>query len=355
MADGDYERGRSREIGSIAAELKRLAAARASEDCSGRDTRCPPAGLFAGRDARCPRAGAVVRPHVFVLNGWAASPHAWDLCRFMRPTGTTVIAPSGINGTGPTGLLPVDNRASLPRVFSYVEQLEGEPEKAMEGVERCVLVGWSMGGSSALRLAARWPEKIAGLVLIAATPRMMEEKETGWKGMSPRRLEALRYGLVMTRGEGFFGVPEGKPNPYLADEPANLERGLKYLLETDLRADLERVFQGGCFEQQSGQQAYNNKMCERGPQTGNKTCENQPQTGNKTCARRLPPPVYIFQSEHDGIVRAANAVYLQKVFPQASVTMVPGTEHALPIFIPELIDEAVDTCIRLATAGQDPA
>ena len=28
MADGDYERGRAREIGAIAAELKRLAAAR---------------------------------------------------------------------------------------------------------------------------------------------------------------------------------------------------------------------------------------------------------------------------------------------------------------------------------------
>ena len=308
MADGDYERGRGREIAAVAAELKRLAAARSASAPYQREDRV---------SSRLP---------VFVLNGWAASPHAWDLCRFTRT-----------------------------RLFSYVEQLDGEPEKAIESVERCVLVGWSMGGSSALRLAARWPEKIAGLVLIAATPRMMEEKETGWKGMSPRRLEALRYGLVMTRGEGFFGVPEGKPNPYLTDEPANLERGLKYLLETDVRVDLERVFGGGCFEQQSGQQAYNNKMCERGPQTGNKTCENQPLTGNKSCARRLPPPVYIFQSEHDGIVRAANAVYLQKVFPQASVTMVPGTEHALPIFIPELIDEAVDTCIRLATAGQDPA
>ena len=28
MADGDYERGRGRELGAIAAELKRLAAAR---------------------------------------------------------------------------------------------------------------------------------------------------------------------------------------------------------------------------------------------------------------------------------------------------------------------------------------
>ena len=247
MADGDYERGRGREIGAIAAELRRLSASR--------------------------------HLPVFVLNGWAASPHAWDLCRFRRT-----------------------------RLFSYVDQLDGLPEKALADVERCVLVGWSMGGSSALRLAARWPKKVAGLVLVAATPRMMEEKETGWRGMSPRRLEALRYGLLMTRGEGFFGVPEGKPNPYLADEPANLERGLAYLLETDVRGALEQAVFGA-------------------------------------------PPVHVFQSEHDGIVRPENAAWLKTVFPQASVTMVPGTEHALPIFIPEKIDDAVDACLAVAQKG----
>ena len=247
MADGDYERGRGREIGAIAAELRRLSASR--------------------------------RLPVFVLNGWAASPHAWDLCRFRRT-----------------------------RLFSYVDQLDGLPEKALAEVERCILVGWSMGGSSALRLAARWPKKVAGLVLVAATPRMMEEKETGWRGMSPRRLEALRYGLLMTRGEGFFGVPEGKPNPYLADEPANLERGLAYLLETDVRGALEQAVFGA-------------------------------------------PPVHVFQSEHDGIVRPENAAWLKTAFPQASVTMVPGTEHALPIFIPEKIDDAVDACLAVAQKG----
>ena len=85
MADGDYERGRGREIGAIAAELKRL-----------RNR----------RDARCPSAAA--RSPVFVLNGWAASPHAWDLCRFTRT-----------------------------RLFSYVEQLDGAPEKAIENVDFC--------------------------------------------------------------------------------------------------------------------------------------------------------------------------------------------------------------------------
>ena len=214
-----------------------------------------------------------------VLNGWAASPHAWDLCEFMRQS-----APDG----------------RLPSLFSYTDQLDGLPERAFGQGGRFLVVGWSMGGSSALRLACRHPEQIAGLVLVAATPRMMAEKEGGWKGMSPMRLEALRRGLELTHGQGFFGVPEGKPNPYMVDDPENLERGLRYLLETDLRADLERTFATGCTF-----------------------------------------PVHIFQSASDGIVRSENAAYLKRIFPQAAVTMVPGGEHALPIWVAEKISAAL--------------
>ena len=52
-------------------------------------------------------------------------------------------------------------------------------------------------------------------------------------------------------------------------------------------------------------------------------------------------PVHIFQCERDGIVRPTNAV-----FPQAKVTMVPGNEHALPVTVPELIDEAVEEVLN---------
>ena len=277
MADGDYERGRGREIAAIAARLKRLAAARG------------------GRVAvPTPVAGAP-RPGVLVLNGWASSPHAWALCGFMPRPGV--------------------------RLFSYVDQLAGQPERFIsQAIEqsnnrtmpRFILVGWSMGGSGALRLACRFPDLVAGLVLVAATPRMMEDRDAGWRGMSPRRLDALRKGLEITHGEGFFGVPAGKPNPYMVDEPGNLEGGLKYLLETDVRVDLERTF---------------------GSRSGRVF------------------PVYVFQSERDGIVRAENAAYLKTVFPQARVTMVPGTEHALPIMIPEEIDHAVDAGLSVAAQG----
>lgn len=210
---------------------------------------------------------------VFVLNGWAASEEAWSLCRFRRE-----------------------------RVFSYVEQLDGEPENVIAAEDDVVLVGWSMGGSSAMRLALRWPEKIRGLVLVAATPRMMEDKPAGWRGMSERRLAALKKGLLMTGGGGFFGPPAGLPNPYIVDDEANLDRGLGYLVATDLRSSLLE-------------------------------CEALRTKGER---------VRLFQSEHDGIVRPENATFLEEVFRGAKVRMIPGAEHALPIFIPEMIDSAVE-------------
>lgn len=207
----------------------------------------------------------------FVLNGWAASERAWDLCRFRRD-----------------------------RVFGYVEEMDGKAHAAMRAADSAIVVGWSMGGSFALRLAMEFPEKLRGLVLVAATPRMMEAPN--WRGMSPRRLAALEAGLKMTHGEWFFGVQEGRPNPYMMDSDANLSRGLDYLKATDLRVGLIDLMASG----------------------------------------RLRCPVAIFQSERDGIVRAENAAFLASVFPGASVTMVPGSEHALPVEIPELIDAAVE-------------
>jgi len=109
-----------------------------------------------------------------------------------------------------------------------------------------------------------------------------------------RRREALKLGTQM--------VFRNDPSPLY--EGRNLDRGLDYLQNTDLRADL------------------------------------------LSFSRLLPLsdsplPVRILQSERDGIVRPNNAAFLKDVFPQANVTMVPGNEHVLPIAVPELIDEAV--------------
>ena len=202
---------------------------------------------------------------VLVFNGWAAGPETWALCMFPHDW-----------------------------VFDYVEQLDGLPEKVMEESDEVVLVGFSMGGSTALRMWLKYPEKVKGLVLVSATPRMMEDAE--WKGMSERRLAALRLGTQM--------MFRDDPSPMY--DKGNMERGLDYLHTTDLRSALEDW--------------------RRGREAGG-----------------VKPdfPVRIFQSERDGIVRPSNAEFLKTVFPQAEVTIVPGAEHVLPVSIPERIDVAV--------------
>ena len=217
---------------------------------------------------------------VLVFNGWAAGPETWELCTFPHDW-----------------------------VFDYVEQLDGLPEKVMEESDEVVLVGFSMGGSTALRMWLKYPEKVKGLVLVSATPRMMEEKKVKvrgegedvvWKGMSERRLAALRLGTQM--------MFRDDPSP-MYDEK-NMERGLDYLKATDLRLQLLSISESG------------------------------------ESVKRRNFPVFVFQSERDGIVRPNNAEFLKRVFPQAKVTMVPGNEHVLPIKVPELIDKAVFDIIR---------
>jgi len=201
----------------------------------------------------------------FVFNGWAIRPEVWKGCAF-----------------------PHD------RLFDYIEQLDGLPERAMAGTDAAVLVGFSMGGSTALRMLLRFPEKVKGLVLVSTTPRMMESlsEPEPWRGMSERRSEALRYGTLLQS--------RGSDDPLFAE--SNLDRGLDYLRKTDLRADLIAL------------------------------------AGQRDLAAL---PVAIFQAEKDGIVRPQNAQFLKRVFPQAQVTLVPGSEHVLPLTVPDLIDRAV--------------
>lgn len=213
-----------------------------------------------------------------VFNGWAAGHEAWDLCTFEHDW-----------------------------LFNYVEQLDGLPEQVIADSDEVLLVGFSMGGSSALRMYLKFPEKAKGLVLVSTTPCMMEERKVEkagvgvgvgvgggggveWKGMSERRLAALKLATELAF--------RGDPSPMYTSE--NMNRGLEYLRTTDLRSELlEASARGGSM------------------------------------------PVVILQSERDGIVRPGNAEFLKRVFPQAEVMYVPGAEHVLPVSVPELVDAAV--------------
>jgi pimeloyl-ACP methyl ester carboxylesterase len=65
--------------------------------------------------------------------------------------------------------LPGFGRSDAPRARYTFGFLAGAVRSFLDatGVERCVLVGNSLGGMAAMWLAAAWPERVAGLVLMA--------------------------------------------------------------------------------------------------------------------------------------------------------------------------------------------
>lgn len=214
---------------------------------------------------------------VLVFNGWAAGPEAWLLTTFPRDW-----------------------------TFSYIEELDGLPDRVMNEFDEVVLVGFSMGGSMALGTFLKYPQKVKGLVLVSATPCMIEKKEDGWIGMSERRFRAFSLGTEL-----LFGSDS---SPWY--DPKQMERGLDYLMKTDLRFDLE------------------NLVRERADLIAS-------------------IPVRIFHSISDGIVRPSNAAYLKSLFPRAIVTMIEGSEHVLPITIPDQIDAAVKEVLAELEMGHE--
>ena len=251
-------------------------------------------------------------PKVLVFNGWAAGPEAWLLTTFPRDW-----------------------------TFSYIEELDGLPEWVMEDSDEVILVGFSMGGSMALGTYLKYPEKVKGMVLVSATPCMLEKKSEGWAGMSERRFRAFAAGVELMFGED--------PAPWY--EPKQLARGLEYLLKTDLRKDLEGLLGDAAGETHRGTKPVPCRGTKPVPCRGAMPapCRGAmpaPYRGASSPAASPSNlssiPVHIFHSTRDGVVRPQNAAYLKSLFPQAKVTMVEGTEHVLPVTIPEQIDAAVN-------------
>ncbi len=117
------------------------------------------------------------------------------------------------------------------------------------------LIGWSTGGVVALETAARYPEKVAGLVLLSATARFCSAD--GYpSGVKPGLLRAMIRGLMKNPGAVISDFISRALHPLevgpevlarrtqeaLSEGPASLLRGLQYLAAADLRPDLSSIF-----------------------------------------------------------------------------------------------------------------
>jgi pimeloyl-[acyl-carrier protein] methyl ester esterase len=133
-------------------------------------------------------------------------------------------------------------------------------ESAVQGVveylpRAAVVVGWSLGGLVAIRLASRFPGRVARLALVATNPRFTRAGD--WpRGVDPAVLATFAEGLVedpagtlkrflalQVRGGDQLGTSLRRLREALeaggAPDEEALRQGLALLAREDLRAELQ--------------------------------------------------------------------------------------------------------------------
>jgi pimeloyl-[acyl-carrier protein] methyl ester esterase len=156
-------------------------------------------------------------PDLLLIHGWGLSASIWsgiqaELSRAWRVTCVD---------------LPGHGHSREGPVFT----LDGTVAQLLAAAPaRAVWVGWSLGGLLALEAAARAPERIAGLCLVASNPRFVRGPD--WPhGMEDAVLRAF--------GEALVREPDRTLNRFLALQVRGSERAQPTL--RTLRAETDRV------------------------------------------------------------------------------------------------------------------
>ncbi len=170
-----------------------------------------------------------------------------------------------------------------------------------------ILVGWSLGGMVALRIAAKFPEKVSGLILVSASARMIQD--AGYVGVNKRVIKAMKLrlktdksGLLNDFAE--MGIAPSKDKTIISEfvnnalgiESCELSAGLTFLMDNDFRNLLNRL-----------------KM-----------------------------PVHILHGKYDQIMNVENAVYLNQNIENSTLNIINREGHFLPQTKHEIIINSID-------------
>jgi len=185
-----------------------------------------------------------------LLHGWAMDPSVW------APVLDGLSARFRVHNLALPGYgHEPDSRAAGPPSMQGSDRLArwGENCRA-RAPEGAVWLGWSLGAMVALRAALEPDAAIAGLILVAATPRFVREPDWAHgidddvmhgflRGLrSDDRGMLKRFALLQAGGsDDVRQVARTLADCVAAVGPEVLEAGLAVLEEADLRPDLGRV------------------------------------------------------------------------------------------------------------------
>jgi pimeloyl-[acyl-carrier protein] methyl ester esterase len=247
-------------------------------------------------------------PPLVLLHGWGMNLRVFDALGAAlaeRCTVTAIDLPG--HGRSPW-------RAGLDADATATLLLEALPQSS-------TLLGWSLGGQLALRMAARAPARVARLVLVASTPKFTADAQ--WPhGLDPAALQRVASGLaddpvrtveefleLQVRGGAAAATTLTLLQEALAlhgrAQPPALAAGLEWLRGTDLRS----------------------------------------------LAPTLRQPVLLLSGQNDRVTPPEAARALATLLPQARLVELRRAAHALPLSHPTALLAALTGFLAPADAN----
>ncbi len=118
---------------------------------------------------------------VVMLHGWAMHTGVWrDFAQLLAAEHQVICLDLPGHGLS-TSIAPYTLDAVVNAIYKQL------PEQGV------ALVGWSLGGNIALRLAEKYPQCVKSLLLIATNPHFLETDS--WPGMSPQLVQEFASNL----------------------------------------------------------------------------------------------------------------------------------------------------------------
>ena len=183
------------------------------------------------------------KPDLVLIHGWGLGPAAWSTALPALEARFNVIS-LAFPGYGD----------DTPEPVSFIETATRFAAAVPDGTYVC---GWSLGAMLALQIAAQTQRKLAGLILVGATPSFI--KRTDWHpAQEPALLDSFckaiehdaggtlqRFVALINQGDaqarGIGRVLNKLLKPALPATPETLLKGLAWLRDVDLRATIAAV------------------------------------------------------------------------------------------------------------------
>jgi len=186
------------------------------------------------------------KPTLALLHGWGMNPRVFDTLRAQLQNDCTLL-PLALPGHGGTCALADNNLTTW--VAHITQQLPPQS----------IVLGWSLGGQIALRVALDYRERISRLILMSTTPKFVSSSD--WQaGISHEDLQTfgadmqhdtratlLRFLSLQTRGataqkDILQNLRASLFSQALPNAQA-LQAGLAMLMHTDLRVAVTQITQ----------------------------------------------------------------------------------------------------------------